>query len=232
MLDSVYAVLSVDSWIWHGEIESNHLPSCSQLMVELRMRKREMTGYGWNHYENLGLKRISCASQFTIPDTAGTNPNQACYEVFRTKSGKSYPCILISDRILHIVLILIPYLSLSRPQLYHQHRTQSKVITLCFFMSGSWVDTEYSIPQVQHTLSTVYTEHSIHQVQHIPCTASTQGCLSSLHSHDYELTPECRFSFQNASLYDWPPSASSLWQLKGKVSLSHSHSCELTNWWV
>jgi hypothetical protein len=40
-------------------------------------------------------------------------------------------------------------------------------------------------------------------------TASTQDCLSSLHSHDYELTPEHRFSFRRASLHDRPPSASS-----------------------
>jgi len=29
------------------------------------------------HYEKLGLKRISCASQFTIPNTAGTTPDPA-----------------------------------------------------------------------------------------------------------------------------------------------------------
>jgi len=58
------------------------------------------------------------------------------------------------------------------------------------------------------TLSTSYTEYSIHRVQHTPSTASTQDCLSSLHSHDYELTPECSFSFRRASLHDRPPSAS------------------------
>ena len=31
-----------------------------------------------NHHEKLGLKRISCASQFTIPDTAGTTPDMTC----------------------------------------------------------------------------------------------------------------------------------------------------------
>ena len=30
------------------------------------------------HHEKLGLKRISCASQFTIPDMAGTSPDPAC----------------------------------------------------------------------------------------------------------------------------------------------------------
>jgi len=39
---------------------------------------REMRGDGGNHHEKLGLKKISCASQFTIPDTAGTSPDLEC----------------------------------------------------------------------------------------------------------------------------------------------------------
>jgi len=38
----VYAVLSVNSWSWHGEIERDDLTLCSAMMVELWMRKREM----------------------------------------------------------------------------------------------------------------------------------------------------------------------------------------------
>jgi len=38
---------------------------------------REMGGDGGNDHETLELKRISCVSQFTIPDTAGTTPNPA-----------------------------------------------------------------------------------------------------------------------------------------------------------
>jgi len=79
------------------------------------------------------------------------------------------------------------------------------------------------------TPSTAYTEYSIHRVQHTLSTA-LKDCLSSLHSHDYKLTPECSFSFRRASIHDRPPSASSPWELKGKVTLSHSHGCELTNW--
>jgi len=98
--------------------------------------------------------------------------------------------------------------------------------------------------RVQHTPSTIipkvqaYTEYkhtastSIHRVQYTPSTASTQDCLSSLHSHQSGLTPECIFSFRRASIHDWPPSASSPWEPKWKVSLSHSHSRELTNWWI
>jgi len=44
-------------------------------MVELSTRKREIRGDGRNHHEKLGLRRISCASQLTIPDTAGKSPD-------------------------------------------------------------------------------------------------------------------------------------------------------------
>jgi len=46
-------------------------------MVELSTRKREIRGDGGNHHEKLGLERISCASQLTIPDTADTSPDPA-----------------------------------------------------------------------------------------------------------------------------------------------------------
>jgi len=80
--------------------------------------------------------------------------------------------------------------------------------------------------------SWVNTEYSIHQVQHTPSTASTQKCLSSLHSHNYKLNPECSFSFRRGSIHDWPPPACSPWEHKGIVTLSHSHGCKLTNWWI
>jgi hypothetical protein len=47
-------------------------------MVELRTRKREMRGDGGNDHEKLGEKRISCANQSTIPDSAGMGPEPAC----------------------------------------------------------------------------------------------------------------------------------------------------------
>jgi len=102
--------------------------------------------------------------------------------------------------------------------------------------------TEYSIHHVQHTPSTAYTKYSIHQVQHTPSTAytkysihqvqHTQDFSSSIHSHDYELTSECSFSYLRASLHNWLPSTSLPWEVKGKVTLSHSHVCESTNWWI
>jgi len=46
------------------------------------------------------------------------------------------------------------------------------------------------------------------------------------------MTPECSFSFQRASHRDCPPSPSCPWELKGKVTSSYSHRCQLTNWWI
>ena len=39
----------------------------------------DTTGHETNHHEKLGLTGISCASQFAIPDTAGTSPDAACH---------------------------------------------------------------------------------------------------------------------------------------------------------
>jgi len=94
------------------------------------------------------------------------------------------------------------------------------------------VYTEYSIHHVQYTLSTAYTVYSIHRVQHTSSTASTQDCLSSLQSHDYELTRECSIDFWRASLHNGPPSASSPWEFKDKVTVSHFQVCESTTWWI
>jgi len=94
-------------------------------------------------------------------------------------------------------------------------------------MPWSWVDTEYSIHRVQHTPSTAYTEYSIHRVQHPPKII----CLPFfLIITNWPLNVPAAPSV--ASLYDRPPSASSPYELKGKVTLSSSHICELTNWCI
>jgi len=46
-------------------------------MVEMSSRKREIRGDWGNHHEELGLERISRASQLTISDMAGTSPDPA-----------------------------------------------------------------------------------------------------------------------------------------------------------
>jgi len=55
MMYSVYAVLSVNSWSWHGEIETDDLTLCSAMMVELWTRKRHER-WRWEQYG--GYERI------------------------------------------------------------------------------------------------------------------------------------------------------------------------------
>jgi len=52
MLYSVYAVLGVNLWSCHGEIESDDLTLCSAMMVEMWMRKREMGDEDENDVED------------------------------------------------------------------------------------------------------------------------------------------------------------------------------------
>ena len=52
MLHSVYAVLRVTSWSWHGEIERDDLTFCSEMMVELWMTKKEMGDEDENNVED------------------------------------------------------------------------------------------------------------------------------------------------------------------------------------
>jgi len=89
MLYWVYDILGVNTRAWHGEIESDDLTLCFQVMVELTTRMRKLRGYWGNHHEELGLKRISCASQFTIPDMAGTTSDTAC-NITDTRSSQPY----------------------------------------------------------------------------------------------------------------------------------------------
>jgi len=174
-----------------------------------------MRGDGGNHHEKLGLKRISCASQFTIPDTAGMSTDPPC-NYTDTRSSLPNQASRILD--FSYPLVSSTLFSSSSPiSLFLVHDsnivTEYKVklslsISLCHDheLTPSTAYTEYNIHRVQHTPSTAYTEYSIHRVQH---TRSTQDCSSSLHSHDYELTPECSFSFRCASLHDRPLSANS-----------------------
>jgi len=94
------------------------------------------------------------------------------------------------------------------------------------------VKSSLSISPCHHhelTPSAAYAECSIHRVQHTPSTAYTYDCLSSLHSHDFELTPECSFSFRRTSLPIDCHQPVLHKSFRGKVTLSHSHGFELTN---
>jgi len=114
-----------------------------------------MRGDGGNYHEKLGLKRISCASQLTIPGTAGTTPDPAGKNTY-TRSSKpnqasrtrDFSYLLVSSI---FVPIFIPHLSFSTN--IAEHKVKSSLsISPCH-------DHEL-------TLSTEYTEYSIHRVQH------------------------------------------------------------------
>jgi len=53
LMYSVYAVLSVNSWSWHGEIERDDLTLCSAMMVELWTSKRVVGDEDENDVEDM-----------------------------------------------------------------------------------------------------------------------------------------------------------------------------------
>jgi len=137
---------------------------------------------------------------------AGTSPDLAC-NYTDTRSSQSNQASRTPDW--------------SYPLVFSTLFSSSSPISL-FLVRNSTIIAEH---KVKSSLSiSPYHDHEL-----TPSTASIQDCLSSFHSHDYELTPECSFSFQHASLHDRLQSASSPCELKGKVTLLHSHICESTN---
>jgi len=139
-------------------------------MVELRTRKSQMRGYGGNHHQKLELKRIFCASQFTIPDIAGASPDPACNNT-DTRSSQSNQASSTPDYSYPLVSST-SFSSFSPISLFLVHNstiiTEHKVkssfsISPCHDheLAPSKAYTEY-----KHTPSTAYTEYSIHRVQH------------------------------------------------------------------
>jgi hypothetical protein len=136
-----------------------------------------------------------CASQLTITDMGGMSLNLACnYTVKR--SSQPYQVSRTADfSYLLVSSILFSASSPSSPLRVHNFTTITEHEVKSFLHISPCHDHEL-------TLSTAYTQYSIHQAQYTPSTASTQERLSSHYFHDYELTPECSFSFRNASLHD------------------------------
>jgi len=142
-----------------------------------------MIGDGGNYHKKLGLQRIACASQFTIPGTSGSSPIVACtYTDTRSSQPNQASCTP------HILYLLVSSTSFS----------SSSPISL-ILIHNSTIIVEYKVKlsllislccDHELTPSTAYTEYSLHRVhhtprvQHTPCTPSTEDCLSSLHSHD------------------------------------------------
>jgi len=156
---------------------------------------------GWNHHQKLGLKRISCGSQFTILDMADTSPNPVGnYMDMRSNPNQAsctpdiaYPLISsisfsssspICLFLVYNSTIIVEYIAKSSLSIspYHYHEltleysiTPSAAYTECSMHrvqhAPSAACTKCSIHQVQHTLSAAYTECSIHWVQHTLSTA-------------------------------------------------------------
>jgi len=158
---SVYAVLGVNLWSLHGEIDREDSTSCSEVMVELRTRKREVRRYEGNHDEKQGLRRVSCASQLTIPDTAGKSPDAAC-NYTDTRSSQPNQASRTRD--------------FSYPLVYSISFSSSSPISL-FLVHNSTIITEHQVksslsisPCLDHELtpSKAYTKHCIQWVLHHP----------------------------------------------------------------
>jgi len=125
-----------------------------------------MGGDGTNHYEQLGLKRILCASQFTIPDTVGTSPDPACNY---TNPRSSQPNQASHTHDFSYPLVFSTSFSSSSPisvflvynsTILTEHKVKSSLsISLCH---DHELTLSKSIHRVQHTPSTAYTEYSIH----------------------------------------------------------------------
>ena len=186
------------------------------------MSPLQIKGDGGNHLDELGLQTISRVRQYTIPDMAGTSPNPEC-KITHMRSSQpnqssrfsvfSYPLISSTSFsssspspffLVHYCAIIAEQKvksTLSNPP-FREHE-----------LSPSTAYTEY-----KHTPSTAYSKYSIHR-----STVSTQDQLSSLHSHDYELTTECSVTIRLAPLHDRPPSGSAPCQQKGTVTFPDSH---------
>jgi len=212
---SVYAVLGVNSRSWHPEIERDDLTLCSQVMVELRMRTRqEMSSEIMRR--NWDLREFLVRVNLLFPKQQVQLPIQPVITLIR---GLLNPIWRVIPLIVHIHL----------NPLYCSHVHPPSL----FLVHNSTIIAEHKVkssPAISMLRSLVITKYSVHRAQHTPSTASTQVCLSSLHSCNYDWTPECSSCFRRASLQDQPPPASSPWEPKGMVTSSHSHGYESTNW--
>jgi len=140
-------------------------------MVQLRMRKREMRGYEGIHHEKLGIKRIWCASEFTIPTTEGTSPDPVCnYTDTRSsqpkQAGRSpdFSSPLVSSTSFSSSSPISHFL-VHNSTIIEEHEVKlSLSISWCHhdWLTPSTAYTKYSIHHVQHTPSTAHTEYSIH----------------------------------------------------------------------
>ena len=93
MLYSMYAVLGINLWSWHGEIERNDLTFCSVIIVELWTRKREM-----------GMKmriiwriRVDMRNQgYDMPDRVGKTSYQSATTLVSVRNTQVFRTALMA----------------------------------------------------------------------------------------------------------------------------------------
>jgi hypothetical protein len=157
-----------------------------------------------------------CAGQLTLPDPAGTTPDPAGKN---TDTRCFKPIQLCCTQVSHNCLY---------PQYCsHLHPAFLNLILNSTIVVEHKVKSSLSISQCHNhelTPSTAYTESTADTKS---AASRTHDCQSSLHSQDYELTPECSFTFQCASQHDHLPAPHE--STKEKITHPQSHSCELTN---
>ena len=141
------------------------------MTIELRTKNREMGGDEGNQHEKRRLQRISCTSQFTIPNMAGMSPYPACSHT-DTRTPQPNQASHTPD-FSYPLQSPMSFSSSSPIALFHIYNSSiiaEQKVESSLSISGchdhelilSAAYTMYSIHQVHRTPSTPYTEYSIH----------------------------------------------------------------------
>ena len=149
----VYTLIGINSSSWNGEITRDELTWCSEMMVELWMKKR-YGGYRWARYSTCdSIREFRCKTWLT-------ELRKPPVVIFTCQIGSS-TCLIgncslsNTQNFLQSQLVMINFpISLSCPQLYHHPSIPSQVIPHYLSMAGSCVNTQYNIHWVLRTLRT------------------------------------------------------------------------------
>jgi len=154
MLHSAYAALAVNSWWWHGEIERDDLTLCSCNDGRVVDEKERDGGWIWERYggyeRTWEIRVMTHLSGFWRP-RIGDITRWIATRICPIGDGKlTCSWNSVKSQFLMMISPISSDLSHSCAQLYHHLRTQSWVIPLYLSMPWSWLNTEYTIHQVQH----------------------------------------------------------------------------------
>jgi len=135
----VNAELSVNLSSLNREIKRENITLCSLVMVVWSMGKTEIRGDGGTIHEKLGLKRMSCVIQSSIPSLTGITLNSVRNNTDTRSPKPNWAGHTPDFSCLHISPISFPYsspISVSRVQLYRHRRMQSQIIPLSLHPMG------------------------------------------------------------------------------------------------